>query len=287
MAISAFPAAAKDKNLMHPHADFCEGTSSTAAALKCLSTHKKNAEKALKKASDELVKNRDKKTRKDFIETQNAWLSYRDQECAWEKNLVEGKVAKRLYEASCLSSLTDARAKQLSYALLSSSGDDIIPELESTPRWMNSAFNDYPDVYWTQKKNMSTDLDCDDRNEEIMTGISYTQDKETKDYNLVVNILAATNPIIGKPKLKRFQLPVVMELDEKQGNAVCNPDFTMTSFEQDIEISEEKSEEVSSKEICRKAIKITSKNQLATCPDIVLSLEGKDFNLEQVIEGGI
>ncbi len=287
MAISAFPAGAKDKNLMHPHADFCEGTSSTAAALKCLAAHKKNAEKSLKKASDDLVKNRDKKTRKDFIETQNTWLNYRDQQCAWEKNLVEGKVAKRLYEASCLSSLTDARAKQLSYALVSSSGEDIIPELGATPRWMNSAFNDYPDVYWTQKKNMSADLDCDDRNEEFMMGISYAQDKETNDYNLIVNILAAANPIIGKPRLKRFKLPVVTELDEKQGNIVCGPDFAMTSFEQDIEIPEDDAKEGSSEEICTKAIKIASKNQSISCPDLILKLEGKDFKLEQPAEGKI
>ncbi len=275
-----FSAEAKDQKLIHPHADFCKGTSSTASALKCLSSHKKIAEKALKKASDELIKNRDEKTRKNFIETQNSWLTYRDQECAWEKNLVEGKVAKRLYEASCLASLTDTRAKQLSYALESSMGEDVIPELESTPRWMNSAFSDYPNVYWTQKKNISVDLDCDGRDEEIMTGISYAQDKETQKYDLSVNLLVAMNPAVGKPKIERFQLPVVRKFDEKSGNVICSPDFSVTSFDEvvDKKVSEE---------VCNKALKITSKNQGVTCPELVLKLKDKNFTLQPLAEGKI
>lgn len=286
VANAQFQAYAEDKKGMYPHAGFCEGISSTAAALKCVSRHKVTAEENLRKVSDALVKNRDEETRKQFIDTQNAWLAYRNEECSWEKSLVESDVAQRLYEASCLASLTENRANQLSYALKSSSGESAVPEFSYTSQWMNRVFNNYPDVYWTTKKRVSIDLDCDGRNEEIMTGIVPDYDSQTKSYNLSAHIAVATNPVIGQPQITDFILPVAPDgqAESTDGVVLCSRNFSLSGVEKTYN---NENIDVKDAQTCGKIVKIRSGNNNISCDDLEISKDENGFVMTRSSEGEI
>lgn len=195
------------------HLSYCEGVKSTAEILKCVNYHLEDAQTRLGMAFQELAKSAKTDEDKELIQdAQNYWLSYRDAQCELEKKQSENPGFERIYELSCLATMTEQRAEQLSMSLFNSNRKET-REFGTFPRWMNVLAHENPDIFWRYGYHHTHDMDCDGKNEHVISGIKITSSENNADENqtsypqLSIIIAIAENPATGKPETQIIPIP--------------------------------------------------------------------------------
>jgi uncharacterized protein YecT (DUF1311 family) len=217
------------------HISYCEGIESTSDMLKCVNRHREDAQVRLSMVYREVLKGIEDQTGKDLLlESQNNWITYRDEHCKFEKSQAEAPAFERIYEISCITRLTEHRAEQLSMSLFHS-GSEKPREFGTFPRWMNVLAHEHPDIFWRYGQRQSGDIDCDGESEQIVSGVRikpFAVD-DTNPQKFVEAVIAiAEDPVTGKPRTEILLLPA--------GEEACTPytDITFVSGQEE-EASEE------------------------------------------------
>ncbi|MGE4312750.1 MAG: lysozyme inhibitor LprI family protein [Pseudobdellovibrionaceae bacterium] len=224
------------------HAGFCDEITSTADALTCLTDHKNSAEARLKEISAAYLKELDEDQVKAFTESEAAWVSFRDKSCALEKSTAEGTILQQLALTSCVAIETDHRASRLAH-MVESDGTRRMTfgEYGLLPRWLNSVLKQDRDIFWTSRRALETDLNCDGRKEQFLTGLAVadsvpaaTVDADTDEktikpltYDAQVALALATDPEVGRPDILVLRVPVQSALEEGQ-LALCSDKIAVT-----------------------------------------------------------
>jgi uncharacterized protein YecT (DUF1311 family) len=266
---AAFPFAVQAQS----HNVYCDKANSTAAFQSCVKRHYAAAQKDLNAAYDELSADMPAEEMDKLRELQNAWLAYRDNECAWEASRIEDGPLVKIYELSCQAQMTEARTA----LLLTTAGNSEAAgqvELSGFPRWMNALTSDYPDVFWRFGQRKRLDLNCDGAEEIVMVGAAVSRMKKLEaqavsddagrtPQAMDVVIAVTGNPPTGRPQSQIFRLPIT---DTLEGPSLCDAKISLRQIE------EEPAEE---SESCHQKIEISSKN----CDPVFLSWTGKDYAL--------
>lgn len=225
-----------DFALAQRHAGYCDGSRTTADALACVNEHKSDVQTRLNTIFDEATKQSDSRTQPLLTKAQNAWISYRDAQCAWEAALAANPSLERIYELSCVTLLTGLRTDLLA-TILETENNDQPREFGATPRWMNVLIQDHADVFWKFGRWQHANLDCTGPEEQAVLGIRFV-DKKNKDKNRDENSRAQTaevvlalarNPLIGKPATGLVTIPLRHgDGKDKEGLYVCGTDITLS-----------------------------------------------------------
>jgi uncharacterized protein YecT (DUF1311 family) len=200
----------------------CAAATSTGDILACVNRHRQDAQIRLNMVFVDLMKSLESEAVQDRLhEAQNAWLIYRDDQCAFERMHAETPALERIVELSCIATLTEARAELLAMALYHrASGKP--REFGTFPRWMNVLSHDYPDVFWRYHNSLETDLDCDGQKDMILSGVSIIGNAQNKDAPEVKVVLAvSTNPPTGRPETEILRFPVKTGAGEEY--SFCDP----------------------------------------------------------------
>ena len=89
---------------------FCTKAKTPADKQACTQKRYEHAEDKLKKQFDAFLRFLTNTNHAEEMKTsQNAWIEYRNKECAFEAGFFEEEIAKRTLELSCLSRLTEQR----------------------------------------------------------------------------------------------------------------------------------------------------------------------------------
>lgn len=241
------------------HTKYCQGIGSTAEAMACVKDHKETAQKALNEVyaglkvqiekryaadvtavavNDGVAQDADvqgaggakvdpaKLTVEELEKIQKDWLIYRDEQCKWDAAMAESPSLERVYQLSCITDLTEKRTAYLKGVL--QNGESMTPrEFGGTPRWMNVLGMEHPDVFWRYGRILKTDLNCDEREEYVMTGLSVkslpqkqatdaVKESElgaylSKDTEVVLAV--ADNPVTGKPRTQILRIQLYKDAD--------------------------------------------------------------------------
>ncbi|GEM_PF-2106723 len=289
--------AAQDVELMglDSHFGYCDGIESTAQALKCVTKHKKDAETALLDNTNTVIENMDDDNLFRFQQVQNKWLEYRSAECAYEADRVAASGLKQITELSCLAEKTQARADEILQNDMRASQPEQFSEFGVFPRWLNSIKNTYPDVLWANNNVYSVDMSCDGSDEKIVSGYKYNPvatdingeaaDAEaTVRYELAHFLAIARNPVVGKPEITVFEIPVKArdsvdtegsKTDETEAasTVLCSKEINYAVFAEDVEKTEK-----SETPLCAPIVEITS-GQSEKCKPLYLTYNNNQFGL--------
>lgn len=226
------------------HAGFCDEITTTADTLTCLASHKKVAEARLKDVSALYMKQLDEEQLKLFEESEAAWVTFRDKSCALEKEQAEGTVLQQLALISCEAIETDHRAARLA-KLHQSDGSRrfALSEYGLLPRWLNAVLKADRDIFWTSRRAIETDLDCNGRKEQFLTGLA-VQDTPVTDetveqmeaksltYDAQVALALAADPSVGRPDILVLRVPVRSNLEENE-LGLCSDKIAVTLQDKD------------------------------------------------------
>ncbi len=198
--------------------DQCKKVQNTADILTCVKKQNEDASKHLN-GFFEFIVNKDPE--KDFTEfrlAQKNWILYRDQECKWETQQEENEALKRIKELSCLTKITNSRIELLE-PLITQMEETPEEEFGTFPRWLNVLGEENPEVFWNYAAHIKADLNGDDREEYIITGLTIG----TKEAPKSVAVLALIDtPESGKPHITYFEfnlVPPVKEAPEEGGTS--------------------------------------------------------------------
>lgn len=208
----------------------CAHAKTVADTMACVKKRADDAQSELNELYKLAINNQQKNGKTSLGETQQGWFAYRDAQCSWEAAQAETGHEK-IYEFSCIAALTEERIAVLR-AMNDLATSDKPREFSSHPRWMNALAGDYPDVFWRYNQWVQADIDCDDEEEEVMTGISMKYDKNgnpyfrspDKDsvkegfyagplYRGEAVIAVSDNPRTGLSKTTLFRLPIGKDAD--------------------------------------------------------------------------
>ncbi len=196
--------------LSQKSADYCDKVESTADAMACINRNKQDIQKRLNEIYAALLEEQGE-TNKSLLGTaQTLWVAYRDAQCSWETGNVKTPALERVSELSCLTALTKIRTDLLA-SILNREKEETPREFGTNPRWMNVLAHDYPDVFWRYGHWIRTDMDCDGNEEQVMSGISFSdkgEDNVDGVQNINVVLAISNNPETGKPKANIFRIPV-------------------------------------------------------------------------------
>ena len=159
VCVLAFSASYNGPAYSQRHTGYCDQAASTADALDCVNRHNKDTQEILSTVFKEIIDGQEGEVKAKLSEAQKNWIIYRDAQCQWEAGLSETPSLRRVYELSCLTDMTERRIK-------------LLESVKMQPRWMNALAHDYPDIYWRYGEWQSADLNCDEEDEQIMTGLS-------------------------------------------------------------------------------------------------------------------
>ncbi len=285
----AFSAAFNGAAVAQRHIDDCDQADSTADAFGCVNRRNQDIQEKLNQVFEAIIATQDEETKAMLGAAQKNWIIYRDAQCEWESGLTDTASLKRVYELSCLASMTERRVKLLESVQMREK-ETSPREFGAQPRWMNALAHDYPDIFWRYGEWQSADMDCDDEDEQIMTGLSVARiqdsvtigdDEVAEDAHHEVEIVIAVseNPKTGRPKATLFRLPVS---DKYDGAHLCRPAINLEVID-----DPSKSDEVA----CGKALQINDKS----CEPLIIYWDGSGYVLktnlaeseaEAKIEGG-
>jgi len=266
------------------HISHCDLTESTASAQACLKKHLDEAQDRLNEVYEELSSTLETEDLQELKRLQQNWLTYRDEECAWEAGRTETASLQQVYELSCKARLTESRAEQLEITLADMEEPGVQRQFGTFPRWVNVVAKDYPDIFWKYGQRQSMDLDCDEIEEYVMAGVilkpykTDTQDEKDSQASLLhtaeVAVVVAENPAIGRPQTSLFKYPVSTHSEEQ---VLCAADVTLTPFEKSERKVETEDETAGSevKKECRAGLKI----QTGNCTPIHIHWTGKGYDL--------
>jgi len=250
---------------------FCDKVKSTAESMECINRHMQSEQERLNEAYKQYSEEKSEEEKSDINTAQQAWVAYRDAQCAWEASQADPPALARLHELSCLTALTKYRADFLSaLSETKDTGEGASHEFSERPRWMNVLTHDHPDIFWRYGSRQSADLNCDGEDEEFITGLTIAPRIENTNTNHIsfsgkIILAALKNPVAGKPKSEIFELPVTAE---GTGPHVCSTD---------VHIEVTSRENVDTKTSCKAALRIND----PVCPPVWFYRDGDNYTLEQ------
>lgn len=239
-AIFVSKASAQKPEEMAPylHAGFCDDITTTADALTCLTDHKNAAEARLKEISVTYTSGLDADQVQAFHESEEAWIAFRDKSCALEKSMAEGAILQQLALTSCVAVETDHRAARLANLTeIDGSRRIALSEYGLLPRWLNAVLKQDRDIFWTSRRAIETDLNCDGRKEQFLTGLAVSDapapnqmdEKEVTSltYDAQVALALASDPAVGRPDILVLRVPVRSSVQEGE-LAFCSDRIAVT-----------------------------------------------------------
>lgn len=150
------------------HAQFCENVSDASQTVTCINKELDFHQERLSTLYKDYAAALPPEAQAAFEDNQKKWLAYRDAECAFAAGWTQGQVAARIYELSCLSTLTQERAARIERAQ-EAAGFDGLPEFGGLGRWMNAIIEAGP-TYWNFKDVLSFDTNCDGAPDRVVSG---------------------------------------------------------------------------------------------------------------------
>lgn len=187
---------------------FCEKATDTAQMLNCKNKELDYVQNHLKALYEELTATVSPEKAGRLLSIQNKWLSYRDAECAWEESWAEGQSVARLYELSCLVSLTQSIIERL-LSYNDAENELVLPEQGIFPRWQNVLIEMGANYYWNFDASEGAGQICNASIMNVTPGILVEQQnpsaKEKGDdgsANANVYVLALTQSgVTGRPDI--------------------------------------------------------------------------------------
>ncbi len=156
------------------HALFCEGITDTSETVGCIKKELDFHQAAVNTLYQTLSESMDGDMRKTLADNQQKWLAYRDAECEWEEGWAKGQSLSRVYELSCLASLTRERSERLLRAV-HAAAPDTQPEFAGTARWMSTLIAQNTRVFWNFNTAQQADMNCDGSADRLVTGVALSQ----------------------------------------------------------------------------------------------------------------
>lgn len=282
--VLAFSATVNGPAFSQRHAQGCDKADSTAAALDCVNRQNQLTQEKLSQTFKATVEGQSEEARAMLNEAQKDWIIYRDAQCKWEAGLSEAPALARVAELSCLNALTEGRIAILE-SVRNRAEDKSPREFSDQPRWMNVLAGDYPDIFWRYGAWQSADLDCDEEDEQIMTGIAVArvqdsveigdgQAKEEGHHEVEMVIAVSENPLTGRPKSKLLRIPV----SESKTDAphLCRPSVRLEV------VDRPSGAEGGTTGACSRMLQIAD----PVCPSLNIYWNGKTYVLEAGKAGG-
>lgn len=208
------------------HFGYCEDITNTSEALACVNRHKEDAQIRLNMVFVDLAKTMQDTPadREALQDSQNAWLSYRDDHCVFAAKRAGTPALERIYELSCITDLTEQRAELLAMSLYQGAREQP-REFGTFPRWMNVLAHENPGTFWRYGKRLEMDFDCDGQAEEVLTGVAVSParaDAEATGIQADLVVAISSNPPTGRPQahVLTFQL-------RGGGTGFCSPLVTL------------------------------------------------------------
>ncbi len=266
-------------SLAQGHGVYCNGSESTADIQACLKRHLDSAQKRLNKIYDQLDKSLSAEKRAELKDLQQTWLRYRDAECMWESTQTESAPLKRINEMSCMARLTDDRADILTVIYDETSLAGGRKEFGSFPRWMNVVSSDHPQTGWQYGKRESLDLNCDNENEEIITGYmtrtpATLEQKDSNGAYFIKDVALAIvkNPAIGRPQSQLLTFEVNQESAPYH---ICSDDISVAVKEDPPAAIEDGAMGDEPETICRTYLELSAKG----CDPKKIYWTGKNYEI--------
>lgn len=197
-------------------ANFCEGIKNTANLVVCLNKYYGEMKLELANEFDSIVEGLDPDNADSFKKTQQAWIKYRDSECAWEMRNEAMQSLKRVKELYCQVRLTRQRQDILRLAQSDLEAQHNYQGI--TPRWENVLNDIYGDIYWKANSRIKADLNCNGREENLILGMRNSVDGNNTPPFFVIGLVES--PAIGKPSPHVFDIPLEM-INEDTNPLMC------------------------------------------------------------------
>lgn len=198
---------------------FCAKAETTVDLLECIDTRYQKERDYLNDVYESLMSEKD--LTPEFLASlennQTLWQSYKDDLCMLEASVYKGGSLERVQQIDCLARITSERSDTL-IALTDITDISNIPVFAAPPRWANTLITDYPEIYWSFAKAQDFDINCDETNEKIVSGVRFNDDNQTIPVIAIVN-----NTLTGRPSSRLVTLP-------KQSCALKSP-LSLTSLE--------------------------------------------------------
>ncbi len=253
------------------HVAYCEDVESTSEVMKCVKRHYDDAQIRLNMVYSDLTRMLDNSAEvSGLIDSQNAWLTYRDMHCVWESGRAKEPALTRIYELSCITTLTEKRAENLSMSLFRET-QQRPREFGTFPRWMNVLAHEYDDVFWRYGDRLSMDLDCDQEEEKIVSGVRFTMGANGLLKGIETVVAISENPPTGKPRIKLFSFPVraVNETPEDE-RAFCEARLDLVAISPETDRTENR------KDVrCSSAVYLSDEK----CYNALVGWNGEEYNL--------
>lgn len=277
----AFAATFNGPAFSQRHSGYCDQADSTAATLDCVNKHNQDVQTKLSSTFKAIIDQQDEETRALLNEAQKNWIIYRDAQCKWESGLPQTPSLERIYELSCLTEMTERRIAVLETVKTREEKEEP-REFGAQPRWMNALANDYPQIFWRYGEWKSADMDCDDEDEQIMTGISVAHiqeaikieadgtSEEEAHHEVEIVIAVSENPEAGRPKAKLFRVPV--SDDQALNPRLCRPAVRLEIRDQAQDVTGTEAQ----KPFCKNALQVSDR----TCGDLMIFWDGEDYVLQ-------
>lgn len=207
--------------IVFPHYAFAKSACSTAKnsmdELACAHEKYDAATQDLNTAYEGIQTQQDADALETLRQAQQNWLTYRDQECAWEAKAGIQSSLGRLEEVKCLTRMTLNRADFLDMLLeqenISTSKDEALVD---SPRWLNTLSDEHHEIFWQYSRRTYADLNCNGRDEVILNGVEMAQD------GLIHVLGLSENPQTGRPRNAIFRFSNGKDDEDGQGkNTPC------------------------------------------------------------------
>jgi len=261
----------------------CDRALSTSGLQSCLKKRLEQSQSRLQKAYDALDKKfDDDENRAELKDLQQTWLRYRDQECMWESEQAALAGLKNIHELSCMVRVTNDRVDLLEITYMDID-PDIARDYADTSRWKNLINTKYSDVFWDLENQQEADLNCNDADEIILTGVAFSKVKGIEKEGVPLyeqeQVLAVIqNPAIGTAEATTFNFKSSKDEETLKDNSVlCD---SKLKIEVSAPVKEEVTEDNKEKSCDAKITIVQSK-----CDDKIIEWDGKNFSLlEPVLE---
>ena len=244
----------------------CNDLRSSADVMGCLSTQNEQVQDQLNEIFDIVSQQSQADDLAVLKEVQAQWLVYRDMECAHQTGVFETQSLQRLENLRCLNRLTQERIAALKQVIKNEALGFMTGEVSDAPRWMNALAQDYPNVYWRYGERISGDFNCDDADEQIMTGVE--MNSEVGGPEMVVAI--SDNPVMGLPKSQLLKLSL-------HSFAVCGAQIKIDQVSLDI-VMDGVDDQVDSEDgrQCDVALKVSAEE----CGVEYIAWDGEKYSLQ-------
>lgn len=207
------------------HNGYCDSALSTSDSLDCVKNHKNDVQDRLNEVYKKLDESQTEELKPVLAESQQAWITYRDAQCKWERERTDNASLKRIYELSCVTLLTNMRKDMLSLNL--EQEQETTPrEFGANPRWRNALVDENPETFWRIGDTVSSDLDCDGQQEKIVAGLEFLNEDSVSSPYVVIAI--SENPATGRPESKLLKFSVGTEKEEKT-LSLCSTDISLST----------------------------------------------------------